>query len=206
MKKIAVLLSAAAISAFAGPQPKTHDGLFMSLGLGFGYGSFNDQIEGGLGELKNSGLQAESNVRIGYSIIENLALHATISVTPIYSDLETYLDGKKQGSISHDGFNTFLLGIGATYYIPNTDNFFASASFGISDYSVTFKDKDYEFDNLDAGFGFNLMAGKEWWVGDNMLLGAAFSYTHTSADGEYDDEKNEASTNSFSLLFTLSIN
>lgn len=112
-------------------------------------------------ELKTSGLQAESCIKIGYSLIDNLALHATLNLSQMYGDLEAYVDGDKEYSLSHDGFDTFILGLGATFYIPNTDNFFASASFGISDYTVTFDEDSYSFDNLDTGFGLNFMVGKE---------------------------------------------
>lgn len=206
MKKLAALLALATTLAFAESTPNTHDGFFFNVGVGLGYGSFTDEIGNGDEELRSNGVQVESSIRLGFSVVQNLALHITTNLTKLFSDLEGYYEDEKVTSIEHDGFNTLVLGIGATFYIPNTDNIFASASFGVSDYSVTFDDSDYEFLNLDNGFAFNLMLGKEWWMSENLLMGVALSYTHSSADGEYDGYSQNGTTNTFSLLFSLTIN
>jgi hypothetical protein len=43
-------------------------------------------------------------------------------------------------------------------------------------------------------------------MNDELGLGIAFSFNHNSADGEYKSEKNEATTNTFSLVASLTFN
>lgn len=85
------------------------------------------------------------------------------------------MKGKKTGVVSNDGLNIFVIGGGLTYYFP--ENFFASASVGASDISVSINGTDY-VSTLDAGFAFNLSVGKEWWVGNQIGIGIEFAYTH----------------------------
>ena len=99
-----------------------------------------------------------------------------------------------------------MLGGGLTYYVVPEQNIYASASFGITDISISLNSNSYNFDNLDAGFGFNISVGKEWWMNDENALGVAFSFSHHSADGNYRGEKNEASSNSFSIVASYTFN
>ena len=205
MKKILLSIALAAISAFAVSAPKTHDGFFLNATMGAGYSSFEDKIEGGLGKMTCDGGAFEASFKLGGTIAQNLILHATFSGDVLYSDLKLksgYVDEK----LAHDGFNMLMLGAGLTYYLPIQENVYVSASFGVTDISITLNSNEYNFDNLDAGFGFNISAGKEWWINNELGLGIALSYTHHSADGNYRGEKNEASSNSFALVASLTFN
>jgi hypothetical protein len=205
MKKILLTIALVAVSAFAISAPKTHDGFFLNATMGLGYSSFNDDIDKGAGKMTCNGGAFIGSFKLGGAIIPNIILHATFSGSSIFSELKlksSYVEQK----LEHDGFNMLMLGAGLTYYIYPEENVYASASFGITDVSISFNNQDYEFDNLDAGFGFNITIGKEWWMNDELGLGIAFSYEHHSADGEYHGEKNEASSNSFSLVATLTFN
>ncbi len=207
MKKFLLSIALAAVCAFAASAPKTHDGFFLNGTMGFGYASFNDDIAKGSAELTCEGFAYEGSFKIGGAVATNVILHATFGLNVLFSDLE----GKEKGysekeSLEHDGFNIFMLGGGLTYFFPGESNAYISASAGITDVSITINGHDYEFLNLDAGFGFNITVGKEWWMNDELGLGVAFSFNHNSADGSYKYAKNEASTNTFSLVASLTFN
>jgi outer membrane protein W len=204
MKKILLSIAIAAISAFATSAPKTHDGFFMNITAGIGYGSFSDDLSNG-NSIEASGLQTEGDFKIGGTIFPNLILHATFQLNVIHSEFDCKSEDEHY-KINHDGFNTFLFGAGLTYYFPNEQNIFVSASAGITDYSVTFGQFSLPILDLDAGFGFVLSVGKEWWVGNEWGIGIAASFTHTSAKGEYADVKNDASTNNFSFKASFTFN
>ncbi|MCF0223787.1 MAG: hypothetical protein HUK20_05915 [Fibrobacter sp.] len=204
MKKTLLFLASFVLSAFAG-EDFTHDGFFLNVSAGLGYGSFSDKMDYGYTrnpELTSEGLQVETNIKIGGAIINNLILHATLNLNTLFADLED----DAGGSLSHEGFEIFMLGAGLTYYFPQAGNTFISASAGVSNYSVTFDGKDYDFLNLDNGFIFNIAIGKEWWIDKSMGLGVAVSFTHSSATGNYDDVDQDGSSNTFSVVCSFTIN
>ena len=207
MKKILLSIALAAISAFAVSAPKTHDGFFLNGTMGFGYASFNDDIAKGYATIECKGFSYEGSLKIGGAVATNIILHATFGLNVLFPDLEYEEKGEpEKETAKHDGFNIFMLGGGLTYYFPGDANAYISASAGLTDVSITINGHDYDILNLDPGFGFNITVGKEWWVHDELGLGVAFSYNHSSADGEYKRAKNEATTNSFSLVATLTFN
>jgi len=59
----------------------------------------------------------------------------------------------------------------------------------------------------DTGFGFNLMAGKEWWVGEQWGLGIA-GYWHYSSmnDKETFGEIPSIINMSYGLIFSITYN
>ena len=206
MKKILLSIALAAISAFATSAPKTHDGFFLNGTMGFGYSNFNDDIAKGASTVECKGASYEGSLKIGGAVATNVILHATIGLDVLFSDLEGKSEYGRKQSLSHDGFNIFMLGGGLTYYFPGESNAYISASAGVTDVSITINGYDFQFLNLDAGFGFNITVGKEWWLNNELGLGIAFSYNHNSASGEFDNEKNEATTNTFSLVASLTFN
>ena len=204
MKNTLLFLAFFALSAFAS-EAFTHDGFFLSLTAGLGYGSFNNKMDYGYlynPELTSEGAQTEAGMKIGGAIINNFILHATMSVNILHADMEDS-DGNK---FSHDGFKIFMFGAGFTYFFPLFGNTYARASAGISNYKVTRDNKDYNFLNLNKGFAFNAALGKEWWVSQNIGFGIALSYTHTSATGKYDGANQDGTTNTFSVVWSLTIN
>ena len=205
MKKILLSIALAAICAFAASAPKTHDGFFLNATMGAGYSSFEDKIEGGLGKITCDGGAFEASFKLGGTIYPNLILHFTFIGNAIYSDLE-FKAGRDEESLEHDGFNMLMLGGGLTYYVVPEQNIYASASFGVTDISISLNSNSYNFDNLDAGFGFNITVGKEWWLNDENALGVAFSFSHHPAHGNHHGEKNEASSNSFSIVASYTFN
>lgn len=206
MKKFLLSIALAAVYAFAVSAPKTHDGFFLNGTMGFGYASFNDDIAKGSVEITCEGFAYEGSLKIGGAVAQNVILHATLGLNILFSDLEEKEKGySEKETAEHDGFNIFMLGGGLTYFFPGETNAYISASAGITDFSITFNGRDYDL-NIDAGFGFNITVGKEWWVNNELGLGVAFSYNHSSTDGSYRYAKYEVSTNTFSLVASLTFN
>ncbi|MBR4398554.1 MAG: hypothetical protein IKT05_05145 [Fibrobacter sp.] len=206
MKKLLVFAAMMVSFAFAKSEPFTHDGFYFSVTSGLGYGTFYDDIEDGLASLETNGIQGEASIRIGGAIVNGLILNAVLSMNQIYPSLDFTSKVAEDRTLEHDGFNILMFGGGATFYIPGNTNIFLAAAAGVTTYSVNFGNQSADFMNLDSGFGANFMIGKEWWIHEELGLGIAFSYTYTSAEGEYMGEKNEATTNMFSLSATFTFN
>jgi len=162
----------------------THDGLFLRMTAGPGFGNYNatGQIQS---PIVNQFLEDPSanrtrfggSISLGGCITEQLVLHGDA-----WADLAMT---KKQNSLYQE-MATSVVGGGFTYYwMPN--NFFISGSVGLAMrvFSVHtgddwWGDKRVERD-MGTGVGIALLVGKEWWTSDNWALGAAvggyFSYT-----------------------------
>ena len=206
MKKILLSIALAAVSAFAVSAPRTHDGFFLNATMGLGFSSFTEEVPDVKAKLTCEGVAYEGTFKIGGAVAQNFILHGTIGVDILFSDLEASSRYGDNAKLKHDGFNIVMIGGGFTYYFLPQDNFYASASIGATDYSITIDGNDFSFTDLDAGLGFNITLGKEWWMNNELGLGVAFSYTHNSANGKASGYKIEASSNTFALVATLTFN
>ena len=179
MKKLILSVLAAAAIASAQSEPHTHDGFFLSIALGMGYQSIDFVVADWQPETDNkAGLATDIDVKVGGRIATNTLLHITLAgatqtetVDYDYSHGHDYKDIKA---------NMSLFGLGATHYF--LDNFFATASIGISQFhansdipifNATVSTNADAKDANDAGFGFQIGGGKEWWVSDNWGIGAS---------------------------------
>lgn len=205
MKKILLIFAIAASYAFAISAPRTHDGFFLNATMGLGFSSFTEEVSGANAKLTCEGIAYETNLKIGGAVVQNFILHATFGIDILFSDLKAS-SRYESATLKHDGFNIIMIGAGFTYYFLPQDNFYASASIGATDYSITIGGNDFSFTDLDAGLGFNITLGKEWWMNNELGLGIAFSYTHNSANGKARDYKIEASNNTFALVASLTFN
>ena len=205
MKNILLIFAIAASYAFAISAPRTHDGFFLNATMGLGYSSFTEEVSGVRAKLTCEGIAYDTGLKIGGAITPNFILHGTIGVDILFSDLKAS-SGYEKATLKHDGFNIVMIGAGFTYYFLPQDNIYASASIGATDYSITINGDDLSFTDLDAGLGFNITLGKEWWMNSELGLGIAFSYTHNSANGKVRDYKIEASNNTFALVASLTFN
>ena len=170
MKKIISIIAVAVAMAAADPQ--THDGFFLNLALGLGFQSIDFVVDDWQSRpFGESGLSTDLDVKIGGRIANNTLLHATLAGSTQSVD-DAYDDDFKA--------NMSLFGLGATYYFPN--NIFITASLGISQFHAN-SDNIATFyatvstaadtEDVNAGFGFQVGAGKEWWVSDNWGIGAS---------------------------------
>ncbi|MCF0223186.1 MAG: outer membrane beta-barrel protein [Fibrobacter sp.] len=196
MNKLFVALAGAASISFAASAPHTHDGFFLNLGLGLGYGAFDYDYNYYDATLSSSGLSSELDVKLGGTIMTNTVLHLTLAGVTAQDELELEEnDGDKVKTNSKS--NITLLGVGVTYYLPQ--NFFFGASLGLSQFNVDSDDDGDADGSSDKGFGFQLIAGKEWWVSDEWALGLSASLIYGSAE---DSDVGEISGIGFNVMFS----
>ena len=58
----------------------------------------------------------------------------------------------------------------------------------------------------DINFGFNVSIGKEWWINNELGIGAALSYKQSSTNTKFLDYKGETSFRSISLVASITFN
>lgn len=210
MKKIVLILFTFITMAMAESYPFTHDGFYLNFAMGFGFQGFDYK---GTGEYRGNDLKVkvdgdggsfEFDMKIGGRILPYTVLHATINQVHYLSDLRFKAEyrGEKISSSSESGEAMILYGIGVTYYIAPY-NFFVSTSLGPVKFALT--DKEGVIDGTsDFGFGFQLAAGKEWWVSENWGIGAMAALTYGAADDK--DGHGEMSACAFNFMFTATFN
>lgn len=203
MKKILLALLTTAAMAMA--ESHTHDGFFLNLALGFGYQSFTYEANKAIFDLEANGVSTELDIKLGGRIATNTLLHATILGVTNTSEIEVKTKkGDKLGSSSNRSENLSLLGIGVTYYLP--ENFFVSGSIGFANFNMQDNtDNDNKIDGAtENGLGFQVAAGKEWWVSDNWGLGVSVAFTYGSAEDK--DDLGEASGYGINVMFSATFN
>jgi hypothetical protein len=171
-----------------------HDGFYLRLAAGPGYAQLTEDIMGSDFEL--SGLASCFRIQIGGTVSENLIIYGEMGGVVTYNpDFklagETFETSETQMTMSD-------FGPGLTYYFMPA-NIYLSFSALLS--SVRLKVDEDESDS-DPGFGLNAMVGKEWWVGDDWGIGAAF-YIYFST---MNDEDNTINNFSIGALFSATFN
>jgi len=189
-----------------GAGAEAHEGFFLRLTIGLGWHTWKKQLpvpppeDSGLplGEASASGVGLSLGFAIGYVVAPNLALHITGTghglgePTLEVGDMEI----ENKGS----SLTAMLLGIGGTYYLMPM-NVYVSASFGLGGMQFIPK-KDIDPQDTDAGFGWELMAGKEWWVADDWGLGAALQFAMVNTP----DEGKRSAAFAVNALFSATYN
>ena len=197
MKRLAAIILFISSIVFA--EPFLHNGLFANAAMGVGYASFENAD--GKVSLTAEGFGMRLHGKMGYFVVQDLALHANLGYV-MYSDfqesrmgLPTYMD--------HDFYvvSSVYLGAGATYYFPSFGNMFVGGSLGFTGYRLNCR-KMSGNTGLKA-FSFNLDAGKEWWVSGHVGLGVSLAYD----SGEYwSDDDGVFRSSAFMLMFSVSLN
>ena len=184
--------------AYAGGQPREHDGFFMRLSLGGGSGNASVEESGVKAELR--GGAADMNLAFGGMVSKNLALHGTMWGWGVQDpDVEI----TSLGTASANGFlGMSAIGPGVTYYLMPANVYF-SGSVGIGSLSGS--------DELDGststGFALDATVGKEWWVGPNWGLGFAGDFTYLSTkDSDFSIFNESWSVTGFGLRFSATFN
>jgi hypothetical protein len=197
---LATLVSAG--PAYAGGQPREHDGFFMRLSLGGGSGSAN--IEEGGNKAKFNGGAGDMNLAFGGMVSKNLALHGTMWGWGVQDpDADITIVGLGSGSGTFNGFLAMsAIGPGVTYYLEPANVYF-SGSIGIGNLSGS---DDLE-GSTDTGFALDATVGKEWWVGNNWGLGFAGDFTYLSAkDKDIVGSSESWGVTGFGLRFSATFN
>ena len=167
---------------------RRHKGFFLSYSPGIN--TTNVKATDNYSSSTFKGLGLGNDFKIGGTIKENLILHATLLGHGVYEPKIYDANSGQNGTRAKDiDFSELLIGAGITFY--TTNNFLLSTSVGFGGFSLT----DYSTDedsSSDKGFGFQLKAGKEWWVSRTLGLGLAVYYHYTNVlnqAGSVDEER-----------------
>jgi len=153
-----------------------HDGFFLRLSEGLGYGQATASDNGN--DYKYSGITTIMDIAIGYSVIENLAITADL-FGGIQINPKRTVNGH---SVSTSGIQLDSLGfgVGATYYFMPL-NLYANLGIGVAEMVL---DAGNTRSETNTGGGFHVGVGKEWWVSDNWGLGLAGQFFYMAVPVE----------------------
>jgi len=182
---------------------RMHKGFFLSLSAGPNFSGISAKVNG-QSDINYNGSGTVLDLKIGGAIKENLILHATISTD--------YMSGPKISSNgeSKKASNNFLIGedftgAGITYYMMPS-NTFLSGSIGLGNFRRMDMDDNTSVSS-DIGFGFQLKAGKEWWISKRWGLGIALSYSKINVRNEPENGVLEIlNSDSFGIHFNATLN
>ena len=177
-----------------------HDGFFIRLTPGLGYSNFTEDIQG-IDVFEFSGLSSASRLQIGGAVSQNLIIFGEFGAI-IQFDPSMKLLGQSV-DVTDVQLTISDFGGGITYYIMPANIYFA-LSLLVSQVTLEIQGNKAE---TESGFGFNVLIGKEWWVGDDWGLGiAGFGYYSTMDDKTVNGITPSISNTAFGILFTVTYN
>jgi hypothetical protein len=183
-----------AYAAAEPPGSHQHDGFYLKLLIGPGYAKFN-----GPGSATIKGAGVGFTLDIGGAISDNLIIFGEVTSTSLREpDVTTFTGGKGTATNTTVAANGF--GAGLAYYIMPV-NAYVSGALLIATNSRKFDNQD-ESDHTDAGVGFNLGGGKEFWVSTNWALGVGAQISASRVK----EENDEWNTVAFSVGMTGTFN
>lgn len=171
-----------------------HDGFFLRLVPGFGYSQISiDDIS------FSGGFTFANTIQIGGTVSDNLIIFGDIGGVNVFNPSvkvnDEEVDNPGDVRIVFGG-----VGPGITYYFM-PENIYIAASILLHFEEFYLED----LSGIDArdGFGFNLMVGKEWWVGEQWGLGVSLYLRYGS---QSDSKDLTISSYSFGALFSVTFN
>ncbi|MCT4602978.1 MAG: hypothetical protein N4A59_08780 [Marinifilum sp.] len=211
MKKILtiVLLTLATISQaqnlpMIGKENSTrHKGFFLSMALGASKLNMDVDYER-LHDFNFSGSGAIFDIKIGGTIARNLMLHGTLLSENLTGYKAKSSANQTEVDLSSDNtITTSMTGVGITYYTDQ--NWYMSSSIGYT--NLTFEYEDRDDYSPSSGLGFQLKAGKEWWVGPRWGLGFGVYYNYLGIHSDLANNVSEDITaNNFGVVFNATLN
>jgi hypothetical protein len=192
---------------------QTHDGFFLRITPGSGYSQVsinvsNEEIVPDMYKGKDfitfTGFSVDNCIQIGGAVSDNLIIYGESG------GIYTFNPSIKVWDEEVENPEDFLVGFGGvgpgvTYYFMPA-NVYLSLTL-LADVAI-FKSEG-ESHSSDVGFGFNFMAGKEWWAGEQWGLGISIYFRYGSQPdlgepGDVDDLT--ISGYSFGALFSATFN
>lgn len=191
-----------------------HDGFYLRLGIGIGFGRVNST-----GEFGERGSDALVDFDAQYSGI-GAAYELLIGGTPgsgvvvgggfVGQDISDpkvesgFVGLSNASSASSDGsLGLLLLGPFIDWFPAPKGGFHVGAMLGIATIGLSSSQTD---DDLSDGFGGSLWTGYDFWIGEQWSLGselrAAFLSTHRELDEQLVSGEINDTGSSFELLFT----
>jgi hypothetical protein len=159
------LLLAAAPAAVRAEEGHAHEGFYAHLQLGGTYLSAEQ------GAVHDAGPGVALGLAAGGFVRPNLALFAMLT---FHVALDPQVDGGgSPASVSNVEDDAF--GAGLAYYLEPLNAYAAAAVTGSS--VQVFDKNDNRLAGSNTGLGFQVMAGKEWWVGRAWGMGLAGELT-----------------------------
>ena len=175
-----------------------HDGFYLRLAGGLGYAQLVENDVMG-SDLKFSGVAGASRFQIGGTVSANLIIFGEFGGI-IQTDPTMEWVGES-GSTSNVSVSVYDARGGITYYLMPSNVYFAL--------SLLISQAELEYNNTKGeskyGIGFNAMVGKEWWVGEDWGIGAAF-YIYFSTMKDKGDFDNNINNFSIGVLFSATYN
>lgn len=167
---------AALLLAAGGAQavPLRHTGLMGRLSLGVGYLGSSETAPL-IGDVSTSGVSLAFNLALGGYVVPNLALHASawggLAIGPSVSF------GGVSSTLGDDaGLQASAFGVGATYFLSPID-LYLGASVGASVLSLSStRGSVTTTASTGVGFGFNLIAGRQWDLTPDVGIGLAAQF------------------------------
>lgn len=191
---------------------KTHDGFYLKMIGGTGFAEYSADYKSETSTIKsvtyNGGSPFTFCFQIGGTIADNVIFFGESGGTLLYNPEFDISGEHAEESISVD--NVYMLGIGpglCYYFMPM--NIYISGSILLAETELGYISGGgiiggghYIELSKQWGFGFNLSAGKEWWVGEQWSLGIGVSGFYCSTSDSY----LSASSYSINLLFSVTYN
>jgi hypothetical protein len=177
------------------PGAERHDGFFLRFSLGPGYAAAREDKTSG----KLSGSSATGIFAIGFSPIEDLAIHLNSEVDMVFSGQVDLPAGRAEDDKSDTLRN---VGVGISYYLMPLNLYFSGALLAAKGYRQPAGQS--KIDESKWGVGLSLSAGKEWWVSDNWGLGVFGRFHMSTFDGQGAGEK--YTTNALTLGGSFTFN
>ncbi|WP_018614520.1 outer membrane beta-barrel protein [Segetibacter koreensis] len=203
MKKtfIAIMVMTSSITVFSQGKSSnvSHEGFYLSMATGPVFGNIHGDDNNGT-TYKVNGEAFGFDLQIGGAIKPNLILHASAQ--------NKTLVGPKINGVKLDNNHTFqenFYGVGLTKY--TSDNFFLTGNVGVGHFIQTESTSNSHSDGTtsDAGFSFNIKAGKEWMVSKKWGLGGGVFYAKTTLKNKGVNYTEHWNSNRFGLYFQATL-
>jgi hypothetical protein len=220
--------------AFAG-DARVHDGFYLRLGAGLGYGIdsiSSDPISVGVGGIgvtgkvdgTATGFAGASELAVGWSVADGLALGGGLYSAWIFSPKASGvafntnvigINGQVNYDVDFDASSFHVLGPFVDYYLDAQEGFHLQGGLGYAWLSAG--DGHIQLNNplvpeavvsSTGGGGFGLMfgAGDEWWVSDGFSLGLLARLTMGFMSGERNNVTWNHTAFAPALLFVATMN
>jgi len=182
------------------PPQNLHDGFYLRLHLGGGYGHIGASIGGVDQAFVGSG--GSFGVAIGGAVAPNFIIFGNLFGI-VLSDPDVEVNGTHYGSVS--GTTTVAgIGPGIAYYI-DPYNIYISGTIGAMSFQGSDSNGNSQIESK-TGYGFQGMVGKEWWVTQDWGIGLAGEFIATGGMADKVDSSIKWGSTSFALVFSATYN
>ena len=159
------------------PRVYAHSvGFFFRGGIGLGYGNFSTSAS--VGDVRFSGLAVQLDLGLGFAFTREFALHLDVAGASLASP-SLSVGSAALSTSSGISATTSLVGVGGTYYLMPA-NLYVSGTIGAAILAAEIPTTaGYRRAESGIGWGVNVMAGKEWFIGGSWSLGVAAQLIYT---------------------------